>query len=145
MEECLERMCSKISLIDGEKVGIKVVEGDVAKIREKSMNCLVGKLWTKKAINKEAFQTVLSRIWHTVRQVVFKELLDNCWLFEFSRKSKKQRVLEGRPWSFDRFALVLNDFDGKIALSQMDFTYTPIWVQVHDMPLLRMNRVWGLK
>jgi hypothetical protein len=145
MEEGLESLCSKISLTDGERVGIKVVEGDVAEIREKSLNCLVGKLWTERPINKEAFQTVLSRLWRTVGQVIFRELQDNCWLFEFSGDSDKQRVLAGRPWSYDRFALVLKEFDGKIALSQMDFMHTPIWVQVHDMPLLCMNRGVGVK
>jgi hypothetical protein len=141
----LERLCSKISLTDGAKVGIKVTESDVAKTREKSTNYLVGKLWTNKTINKEAFNAVLSRIWRTVGQVVFKELQDNCWLFEFLGESDKQRVLEGTPWSFDRVALVLTEFDGKIALSQIDFTHTPIWVQVHYMPLLCMNRGVGIK
>ena len=74
MEECLESLCGKISLTDGEKIGIKVVERDVAETREKSMNCLVGKVWTGKSIKKKAFKTILSRIWRTVGQVLFKEL-----------------------------------------------------------------------
>jgi hypothetical protein len=145
MEEGLESLYSKISLTEGEKVGIKVVEDDVEETRVKSKNCLVGKLWTERAINKEAFRTVLSRLWRTVGQVVFKELQDNCWLFEFSGESDRQRVMAGRPWSYDRVALVLIDFDGQTALSQMDFMHTPIWVQVHDMPLLCMNRSVGVK
>jgi hypothetical protein len=116
MAEGLESLCSKISLTDGEKTGIRVVEGDVAETRERSMNCLVGKVWTGKSINKEAFTTVLSRIWRTVGQVIFKELQDNCWLFKFSGEDDKKRVLEGRPWSYDRCALVLIEFEGKLLL-----------------------------
>lgn len=145
MDDDLERMCSKISLTNGEKIGINVSEGDVVDIREKSKNCLVGKLWTEKPVNKEAFKTVLSRIWRLAGRVVFKELQDNCWLFDFSTKDDKRRVLEGRPWSFDRHALVLKAFDGKTAVSQMRFTHSPIWIQVHDMLLLCMNRGVGLK
>jgi hypothetical protein len=88
---------------------------------------------------------MLSRLWHTSGQIVFKELQDNCWLFEFSGEADKRRVLKGRPWSFDHYALVLNDFNGMKGLSQMNFKTTPIWVQVHDMLLLCMNRGVGIK
>ncbi|XP_059429272.1 uncharacterized protein LOC132163092 [Corylus avellana] len=145
MAEELERMCNKISLTEGEKVGITVSEGDVEEIRAKGTNCLVGKLWIEKLVNKEAFKSVISRIWRTVGQVIFKELQDNCWLFEFAGRDDKRRVLEGRPWSFDRHALVLNDFDGKTPPSQMQFRHSPVWIQVHDMPLLCMNRGVGIK
>jgi hypothetical protein len=145
MAEDLERLCSNISLTDGEKIGITVTEGEIADIREKGANCLVGKLWTEKAVNKEAFKDVLSRIWRMVGRVIFKELQDNCWLFEFSGNEDKRRVLEGRPWSFDRFVLVLNEFDGKTPPSQMQFRHSPIWVQIHDMPLLCMTKVVGEK
>jgi hypothetical protein len=134
MEGELAKLCSNISLTEGEKIGISVTEGEVGEFRERGVNCLVGKLWSEKAVNKEAFKTVLSRIWRTVGRVVFKELQDNCWLFEFSGEADKCRVLEGRPWSYDRYALVLKEFDGKMAPSQMRFQHSPIWIQVHDMP-----------
>jgi hypothetical protein len=63
------------------------------------------------------------------------------WLFEFSEVADKIRIMEGRPWSYDRQILVLNDFDGQTPPSQLDFSHSPIWVQVHDMPLLCMNKV----
>jgi hypothetical protein len=145
MGEELEKLCSRISLTGGEKIGITVTDDDVADTREKSVNCLIGKLWTERAVNREAFISVISRLWRTAGQIVFKELQDNCWLFEFSGEADKQRVLEGRPWSFDRHALVLNDFNGMKGLTQMNFKMSPIWVQVHDMPLLCMNRGVGMK
>lgn len=41
--------------------------------------------------------------------------------------------------------MVLNAFDAKIPPSQMDFSHTPIWIQIHDMPLGCMNRAVGRK
>jgi hypothetical protein len=145
MEDDLERLCSNISLTEGERHGIMVTDGDVAEIQAKSVNCLVGKLWLEKLVNKEAFKTVLTRIWRIAGRVVFKELQDNCWLFDFSGEADKRRVLEGRPWSFDRHALVIQEFDGKIAVSRMHFRHSPIWIQVHDMPLLCMTKGVGMK
>ena len=52
MEGELEKLCSNISLTEGEKIGISVTEGEVAEFRERGVNCLVGKLWSEKAVNK---------------------------------------------------------------------------------------------
>lgn len=41
--------------------------------------------------------------------------------------------------------MILNELDGKIPPSLMDFSYSPIWIQVHDMPLDCMNRGVGQK
>jgi hypothetical protein len=64
-------------------------------------------------------------IWRTAGLVVFKEVQDNVWLLEFVEYDDKKRVLKGRPWSFDRQILVLNDFDRSIVPSQMQFTRSP--------------------
>jgi hypothetical protein len=74
-----------------------------------------------------------------------QELQENVWLFEFSGGEDKRRVLVGCPWSFDCHALVLNEFDGKTQPSQMQFRYSPVWIQVHDMPLLCMTHEVGVK
>jgi hypothetical protein len=103
----------------------------------------VGRLGVPKKLNKEAFKAVLQRIWRPSGQLVVKEIKENLWLFEFSEDRDKQKVLAGRPWSYDRTLLILNEFDGKISLSQIDFSSTPIWIQIHDMSLGCMNRVVG--
>lgn len=141
----MEKLCGKISLIGGEQVGITVTEGEIAEGREKGDCCLIGMIGTDRKINREAFKTVLSRIWRTAGPVVFKEVQNNVWVFEFVECDDKRRVLEGRPWSFDRHILVLKDFDGSIPPSQMQFSHSPFWIQVHDMPLLCMNKAVGSK
>jgi hypothetical protein len=96
MADDLERLCSKVLLTEGEKEGIHVMEGEVVVGREVGTRCLVGKLWTERTANKEAFKTVLLRIWRLVGSVVFKELQDNLWLFEFDEEDDKNRVMAGR-------------------------------------------------
>lgn len=96
-----------------------------------------------KKLNKEAFKAILVRIWRPAGQVVFKEIQENLWLFELSEDGDKQKVLVGRPWSNDRTLLILNEFDGRISPSQLDFSFSPIWVQIHDMLLGCMNRAVG--
>lgn len=45
---------------------------------------------------------------------------------------------------FDRYLLILNEFDGSPP-SQMDFSKSPFWIQIHDMPLVCMNGGVGRK
>lgn len=139
----MERLCSKISLMGGEQKGIVVTEGEIAEVREVGIRCLVGKLWAEKPVNREAFKSVMSRVWQMAGTVVFKELQDNLWLFEFEEEEDKRRVMAGRPWSFDQQMLVLNEFDGQCPPSQMVFMKSPFWIQIHDMPLLCMTRGIG--
>lgn len=37
------------------------------------------------------------------------------------------------------------DFDESVPPAQMEFTYSPFWIQVHDMPLICMNKGVGTK
>ena len=77
--------------------------------------------------------------------VVFKELETNLWLFKFEEEDDKNRVLTGRPWSYDRHMLVLNEFHGHCPPSQMVFLHSLVWVQVYGMPLLCMTKGIGSK
>ena len=76
---------------------------------------------------------------------MFKKIQPNVWMFEFSQEIDKVKVLEGRPWSFDRFLLALFDFDGSIPSSQWNFSKSPFWIHVHDLPLICMTKAIGSK
>jgi hypothetical protein len=145
MADELGDMCKRISLTEGEKEGIRVEELDVSEARVIAGSCLIGKIWTDRNVNQEAFKSIFSNIWRIVGSVKFKKLKDNIWLFEFSDEGDKLRVLDGRPWSFDRQIVVLNEFDGSTPPSQLEFNHSPFWVQVHNMPLLCMNKNVGTK
>jgi hypothetical protein len=127
------------------RVSEQVDEGDIADGREVGGKCLIGKVWSEKNVNKEAFKFVFSTIWRTVGGVKFKELGNNIWFFEFTEENDKRRVMEGKPWSFDKQIVVLNEFNGSTKPSHMEFTRSPFWIQVHDMPLLCMNKSVGTK
>jgi hypothetical protein len=145
MADQLEKLCGNISLTEGEKAGLTIIEGEVDEVRAQVGRCLVGKIWMGRTVNEEAFKTVLSRIWRTIGGVIFKELDDNIWLFEFEDGDDMRRVLDSRPWSYDRQMLVLTEFDGTVTASQIGFSHSPFWVQIHDMPLLCMTKGIGMK
>jgi hypothetical protein len=77
----------------------------------KGSKCLVGRLGVPKKINREPFKNLLSRIWRMAGEIFFKEIYDNLWLFKFAEDGDRRKVLEGRPWSYDRTILIVEELD----------------------------------
>ena len=126
MVESRDQMGKKAIRTKGEKEGIAITEDDVGEIRAQGEYCSIGRIWAeKKKINKEAFKTVLSQIWHAEGCVPLKEMQENLWFIEFSERQIKEGVMVGRPWSFERQILTLNEFNGLVPPSRMDFFEFP--------------------
>jgi hypothetical protein len=141
----IDLLCGRLSLSEGEKEGIQITEGEITKERAKVARCLVGRVGTEKKVNREAFRSLLTRLWKPLGRITFKEIQHRIWLFEFSDAGDRDKVLLGRPWLFDRNLIVLNEFDGVTPPSQISFTHSPFWVHVQDLPLLCLNRGVGQK
>jgi hypothetical protein len=145
MIDDVDKLCGKVALIGGEQDGIAITEGEVADSRERGERCLVGRIGGERKVSKEAFKTVLSWLWRMVGTVIFKEVQEKTWVFEFSDKDDKNWIMEGRLWSFDRQIIILNELDCNVPPSQMLFAHSPFLVQVHDLPLVCMNKAVGRK
>jgi hypothetical protein len=105
-------------------VAITVADQEIEKLERKGARCLVGCIIAKKQINKDALGSLMTNLWKVKGRVVFKELQENMGLFEFSEGDVKRRVLDGRPWLFDRSLIVLQDFDGTTQPGQLCFDQT---------------------
>jgi hypothetical protein len=69
-----------------------------------------------KKLNKEAFKAIFMRIWRPAgKLMMINEVQENLWLLEFEEDGDKQKVLAGRPWSYDHTLLILNEFKGRLA------------------------------
>jgi hypothetical protein len=98
-----------------------LIEETVQDLRIKGSKCLVSWLGVPKKLNKEAFKGILMRIRRPAGKLMINEVQENLWLFEFAEEGDKRKVMAGRPWSYDRTLLILNEFDGRLAPSQMEF------------------------
>ena len=47
----------------------------------------------------------------------------------------------GEPWSFDRHLVLLQCYDGKTAMKDLDFTTSILWVQIHSLPFCFLSPV----
>lgn len=143
MAEDLENQMARFSLTEGEQTGIVVLDTDVEELEQIGERCLVGRIITEKAINREAFRSLMTNLWRVKDGIQFKEIQDNLWVIEFAEMKDKKRILDGRPWLFDRHLVALEELDGSTIPSQMAFPKAAFWIQVHDIPLVCMSKEVG--
>ncbi|OMO50714.1 Endonuclease/exonuclease/phosphatase [Corchorus capsularis] len=100
---------------------------------------LVGKLFSERRINQEAFRNVLYQIWRLESKFQIKEIGDHLFVFHFEDELEKDRVFVNQPWSFNKALLALNDYDGFEAPERIPFEITPFWVRIYGLPIRMMN------
>jgi hypothetical protein len=135
----------KFTLTGVEQDGLVVEEEDVEEISIKGLHCLVGKLISERVIGKDAIRTAMKRGWKPRGTVSFKVLGENLFLVEFKDEWDKIRVLEGRPWSFERRLFSVVEYDGATPPEKLNFDTAAFWVRMYRLPLSCMSREIGYK
>ncbi|KAL5814352.1 hypothetical protein ACOSQ4_024993 [Xanthoceras sorbifolium] len=142
--EELSRICERLSLTE-EDGPVKRVDLPLQERGLKSVAmCLFGKLIANREINREAFRSAIPRIWRTTEEFETEAIGSNSFVFRFSCAGDRKRILEGGPWCFDKFLLVLCAAKGIGKVTDSDFHQTPMWIQLHNLPIACMSREVGL-
>ncbi|KAL5819660.1 hypothetical protein ACOSQ4_023502 [Xanthoceras sorbifolium] len=136
--------CAKLSLSEDDGPIARLDEDLKEKGLRRMALSLVGKVISNRDINREAFKNTMVTIWRTKQEVEIELIGSNLFVFCFGCPWDRKRVLEGGPWSFDRSLLVLKEATGIGRVAELDFTFTPFWVQVYILPLSCMNKDAGI-
>ncbi|KAI7979736.1 hypothetical protein LOK49_Contig262G00003 [Camellia lanceoleosa] len=108
-----------------------------------SQRCLLGKILGSKPLNNQAVSSILHGAWKVRNSFSITPWNDNLFLFTFEDDEDRQWVLEEAPWSVMGNLMVLNPVEIGSPVSQMDFTWSPFWVQIHGLPVEKMTRTNG--
>ncbi|XP_075633956.1 uncharacterized protein At4g02000-like [Castanea sativa] len=127
MEEISKRW-QKLSLTDTE--GDKV---DLSKEKRMPEFVLVGKFFTRKAINIKAVAKTFRPLWRTRRNFKVRAVDNNIVLFAFELETDVEKVLHGESWTYDRHLVALERHDGQKPVNELIFCNTTFWVQIHDL------------
>lgn len=69
---------------------------------------------------------------------------ENKYLIEFQKEEDLQRVINGRPQSFDQWLVCLQKFDGCLSSNEVPFNKEVFWLQVHNILLACMTQEVGM-
>ncbi|KAF7153207.1 hypothetical protein RHSIM_Rhsim01G0198800 [Rhododendron simsii] len=97
--------------------------------------CLVGKVLNLKLLNTTAITNICIAAWKTRSPFSVTSWNNNIFLFRF-----EEMVLSDRPWSIMNSLMVLQPVVDGIAITDHDFSVSPLWVQIHGLPVGKMNR-----
>jgi hypothetical protein len=139
----LNGLWEKLSLIDKEDDELEIIEEWSSLLRGRGHLCVTMKVLSNHRFSCEALKQTLHNIWRISKGMSFTDAPDGLLLVEFFDVGDKDQVLIGRPWSFERCLLLVTPLEGDVQPSKLEMNLVPFWVQIHDLPLLYMNREVG--
>ncbi|KAI7992533.1 hypothetical protein LOK49_LG12G00055 [Camellia lanceoleosa] len=108
-----------------------------------SNRCLVGKVLAPKPLNKPAVANIIKGAWKPRANLVISPWADNLFMFHFDDVEDRRRALLEAPWSVMGFLLVLQLLSTEEPIEEMDFNWSPFWVQAHGLPVAKLTRQNG--
>ncbi|KAI8031497.1 hypothetical protein LOK49_LG01G02409 [Camellia lanceoleosa] len=64
-------------------------------------------------------------------------------MFQFSDPADRQKVLMEAPWSVMGYLMVLQPLATGKSVEEIDFKWSPFWIQVHGLPVAKLTRQNG--
>lgn len=120
--------------IEEEEQGGLCYENDSEQLSEIDTRwCLVGRFLTDSHIDFQAMQHKMASLWRPGRGLYVKQLDNNRFLFQFYHELDISRVIEGSPWSFGRFHLVMERLKEGDNPRTLEISKIDLWVQLHGM------------
>ncbi|GJX42803.1 nucleotide-binding alpha-beta plait domain-containing protein [Tanacetum coccineum] len=105
------------------------------KVKHKYVNSLVGDFIGKNL----AFHVVQNYVTNTWAKFRFEKLMktdDGVFLFKFAAKMGMDQVLKRGPWIIRNMPLILNKWTPSLSLKKDEVTKIPIWVKMHNVPIV---------
>ncbi|KAF5477665.1 hypothetical protein F2P56_004284, partial [Juglans regia] len=145
MEEEMSKQWERLTLTEEEKEGVALKLQPTISTMRTNHFCLLVMIVVEKFINREAFKSTMSKIWKCDSWLQFSEVGTNKYLIEFQSKKDLDRVINGRPWSFDRWLLCIQPFNGSMSINEVSFSKEEFWIQAYNLPFDYMNQEVGIQ
>ncbi|TXG57799.1 hypothetical protein EZV62_015628 [Acer yangbiense] len=136
----ISQLCERLSIVDEDEMVHEIAEEDIQDGAEDVDKCLVGRVLSGKKVNRDAFKGLIEQIWSPFGQVEVELVGENTFMFYFINKEDRNRVWLRGPWHFGNSLIVLEKPEGSGNISKLGFNRADIWVQIHDIPIMCMNR-----
>ncbi|TXG72530.1 hypothetical protein EZV62_001109 [Acer yangbiense] len=136
----IAKLYGKLSLADEDGVVHEKAEEDQRDGKVEVERCLVGKNLSGKKVNRDAFKNLIEQLWSQFGSVEVESVGVNIFMFHFNNQEERNRIWQRGPWYFDKSLIVLEKPEGMGNISQQRFNKVELWIQIHDVPIICMNK-----
>ena len=128
MAEELEEFWKKLSFTEVEDESILLGSSTTEAARKIGKNCLVMKVLSHNSINIDALRKNLRMIWKPQKSIQINEVKDELYLVEFGDGQDKKRIMEMCPWTYEKYLILLREFEGEQVPKDISLWQSPFWV-----------------
>ncbi|OMO59554.1 reverse transcriptase [Corchorus capsularis] len=112
-----------------------VLESQEEDVREATKFTVIGKIISKKPLNRRGVIGVLQSIWPRKEILTIREMGQNLYAISFVNQQFMEDALANGPWSVMGCYLNIKKWEIGQAMSDLDFSRVDFWLQVHNLPL----------
>ncbi|XP_065629740.1 uncharacterized protein LOC136067578 [Quercus suber] len=112
---------------------------------ESSEKLLIGKILSNKSFPGNLVKEILVKAWNVINDIEVTVVDKNIFMFSFLYEADVRRAWDKRPWTVKGEHLILKRFCSDISVSEVDFSTTEFWIQIHGLPLNRRSKENVLK
>ena len=132
--ESLEGLWEKFSLLDDEENGIECTKKDAP-----ANFILAAKFLMKQIVNMESVAHTFQPLWRLEKDFQIKDMGENILFFHFKDECDLDRVIEHKPWTYDKHLVIFEKVVANVPISALAFQFTSFWIQIHNLPIHCLN------
>lgn len=133
----IEHLVQELSLSNEAKSSTVILsERTVQQSEERLKKCVVGKIYTSKAVNRETLLTQVPKIIQSRGSTSIEIIGENVFIVEFDVQTDKKRCLEEGPWNFFNSFMAFKEPTDVTHVGEVEFSDLLVWVQLHNLPIV---------
>ena len=101
---------------------------------------LIGKLISHRNFHAPIIFDIVNKAWKPSRRIQVKKIERNTFVFTFDHEADRDLAFNRRPWTIRGAHLILKIWNPELASSEIDFSRSPFWVQIHGLPPAWFNK-----
>ncbi|GAU49142.1 hypothetical protein TSUD_191440 [Trifolium subterraneum] len=105
--------------------------------------CLVGRVLSDRPIHVSSMMVRMADLWRPVKKVTIREAKPGVFLFQFGHPLDMEAVINGGPWTFDNYLLILEQIPLELQIESIPLQHMELWVQIHNLPTGLMKEKVG--
>ncbi|KAK1630366.1 hypothetical protein QYE76_004681 [Lolium multiflorum] len=142
--ETIEEMVGRLKLTAAESRKIVIDDREESKAPSWA---LAGRILVPppKVYHINTICAALRPAWGNPKGLIFIDGGPNMFVAELASERDKDRIWERSPWTVNKHAVVLEDYQSCRRPSELKFDRLLIWVRILDLPRNMINTNWGMK